>query len=157
MDPKAKPMDADTSHMVFNFQAFLVGCTTMLLCLFIQAIFVHLATGPLKRKIFSFAASGRRFAAQMVFLVSAVTLLTSHLLQIYVWGYALLLAGAEQNAHKAMVFAGSTYTTVGFANDPLPLGWQLVTIIMATSGLFSFGWSTSIMYLLSQALYPAER
>ena len=53
--------------------------------------------------------------------------------------------------------AGSTYTTVGFANDQLPYKWQLITIIMATSGLFSFGWSTSVMFLLAQTLYPSQR
>jgi hypothetical protein len=46
---------------------------------------------------------------------------------------------------------------VGFANDQLPYSWQLVTIIMATSGLFSFGWSTSVMFLLAQTLYPSQR
>jgi hypothetical protein len=70
---------------------------------------------------------------------------------------ALVWSGAEKNAHQAMVFAGSTYTTVGFANDQLPYSWQLVTIIMATSGLFSFGWSTSVMFLLAQTLYPSQR
>lgn len=147
----------ETSHNVFNVAALLIGCFTMLLCIVIQAVFIHLATTRLQPKIVSYVKTDRRFAAQLAFLASALVLLFSHLLQIYIWGSAMYLAGVEENSHRAMVFAGSTYTTVGFANDPLPLGWQLVTIIMATSGLFSFGWSTSVMFLFSQALYPTER
>jgi hypothetical protein len=32
-----------------------------------------------------------------------------------------------------------------------------MTVIMAASGFFSFGWSTAVMFLLSQALFPAEK
>jgi hypothetical protein len=60
-------------------------------------------------------------------------------------------------AHQAMVYAGSTYTTVGFISDPLPTQWQLLSVIMAVSGLLSFGWSTAVMFILSQALFPAEK
>jgi hypothetical protein len=56
-----------------------------------------------------------------------------------------------------MVYAGSTYTTVGFVSDPLPTQWQLLSVIMAVSGLFTFGWSTAVVFIISQALFPAEK
>lgn len=142
---------------VFNFKAFLVGCLPMLICLVVQAAGAHIVTLRLKPVIGALQARHEHFRAQIIFLASALILLASHLGQIYVWGVALAWAGAQSNIHQAMVFAGSTYTTVGFSNDQLPLGWQLVTIIMATSGLFSFGWSTSVMFLLAQTLYPSQR
>jgi hypothetical protein len=83
-------------------------------------------------------------------------LLISHLVQIYIWGLSLTIFDIIPSQHEAMVFAGSTYTTVGFVTDPLPVHWQLMTVIMAASGFFSFGWSTAVMFLLSQALFPAE-
>jgi hypothetical protein len=90
-------------------------------------------------------------------LLGVVILLTSHLLQIYVWGLALNLYGVIDSLHKAMVYAGSTYTTVGFITDPLPTQWQLLSIIMAVSGLFAFGWSTAVVFIISQALFPVEK
>lgn len=150
-------MALNPTPYVFNLTALIIGSATMLVCLFIQAISVHLVSLHFKPRIAHQVARRRPFLAQQIFLVAALILLISHLLQIYVWGSALYMSGAEPNSHQAMVFAGSTYTTVGFANDPLPIGWQLVTIIMATSGLFSFGWSTSVMFLLAQALYPSQR
>jgi hypothetical protein len=52
------------------------------------------------------------------------------------------------------MLAGSSYTTVGFISDALPVEWQLLIVIMATSGVFAFGWSTSIMFSLSRFVYP---
>ena len=129
----------------------------MLVCLFCQALSVGLTTAKIKPEIGKYVAAQKLWRAQATFFGSALILLISHLLQIWIWGMSLFWAGVVKDSHTAMVFAGSTYTTVGFVNDPLPLGWQLLTIIMATSGLFSFGWSTSVMFLLSQTLYPAER
>lgn len=147
---------AATSY-VFNAQAFVLGCAMLLLCLVIHACFVLLVTSRFKHYIQSLIQDQRQLSAQLIFFISIVTLLISHLIQIYVWGLFIHLWGIIPNEHQAMVFAGSTYTTVGFTSDPLPLQWQLLTIIMAVSGLFSFGWSTAIMFILSQALFPSEK
>jgi hypothetical protein len=150
-------MNTNLSPDVFNLQALAIGCATMLLCLAVQASFAHTVSLRFKPLIENYMQKKRNFAAQAIFLSSAIVLLGSHLLQIFFWGGLLYWTGVMPNNHQAMVFAGSTYTTVGFTNDTLPVSWQLVTIIMATSGLFSFGWSTSIMFLLAQTLYPSQR
>ncbi len=142
---------------VFNVQALVLGAITMLVCLFCQAVTVGLTTAKIKPQIAKLVTAKKLWSAQAVFFGSALILLCSHLFQIWIWGASLFWADVVKDSHIAMVFAGSTYTTVGFVNDPLPIGWQLLTIIMAATGLFSFGWSTSVMFLLSQTLYPAER
>lgn len=150
-------MIPNASPEVFNLPALAIGCLTMLLCLTIQASAAHTVSLRMKPLIQQFIEKRHGYLAQAIFLCSALLLLMSHLFQIYIWGLLLYETGVMANEHQAMVFAGSTYTTVGFTNDPLPLNWQLVTIIMATSGLFSFGWSTSVMFLLAQTLYPSQR
>jgi hypothetical protein len=99
----------------------------------------------------------RWILGQVLFFAAILLLLVSHLVQIYMWGTALNIFDIIPNQHQAMVFAGSTYTTAGFVSDPLSVQWQLMTVIMAASGLFSFGWSTAVMFLLSQALFPSEK
>jgi hypothetical protein len=42
-------------------------------------------------------------------------------------------------------FASNTYTTVGYGNIPLAAGWEMVAPIIAISGLFTFGWSGSVL------------
>lgn len=150
-------MGINATSYVFNFQAFLLGCGMLLLCLVVHAFFVLLVTTRFKTSIQDLIREQRKVSAQLIFFLSIVVLLISHLIQIYAWGEFTYLSGIIPNEHHAMVFAGSTYTTVGFTSDPLPTEWQLLTIIMAVSGLFSFGWSTAIMFILSQALFPSEK
>lgn len=145
-----------TAYDVFNGKAITIGSLTMVLCLFLQAILVHIATRTVKPLIARLVNVQSLLAAQLVFLVGAIALLFVHLAQIYVWGYALYLTNVVYEFNTAVIFAGSTYTTVGFVNDPLPQEWQLLTVIMAASGLFSFGWSTSLMFILAQKLYPGD-
>lgn len=114
-------------------------------------------TSKFKSGVGQLVKSNKWILAQIVFFAGILMLLISHLAQIYIWGLSLTLFDIIPNQHQAMVFAGSTYTTVGFVSDPLPAHWQLITVIMAASGFFSFGWSTAVMFLLSQALFPSEK
>jgi hypothetical protein len=43
------------------------------------------------------------------------------------------------------LFAGNTYTTVGYGDFVLPNGWRMLAPIIAMSGLFTFGWSGSVL------------
>lgn len=150
-------MNTTPVNYVFNFDALILGCTTILLCLIVQALFVTLVTTKFKNGVRQLVNANRLTLAQVVFFAGILLLLVSHLVQIYIWGLSLTIFDIIPNQHQAMVFAGSSYTTVGFVTDPLPVHWQLMTVIMAASGFFSFGWSTAIMFLLSQALFPSEK
>jgi hypothetical protein len=149
-------MNVTATNYVFNFDALILGCITILICLIVQALFVMLVTTKFKVGVRKLINGDRWVLAQVVFFACILLLLISHLLQIYIWGLALNLFDIIPDRHQAMVFAGSTYTTVGFVSDPLTVNWQLMTVIMAASGFFSFGWSTAVMFLLSQALFPSE-
>ncbi len=150
-------MEVTAGSDVFNLQAFLMGCLVLLICLAIQALFVVLAVSKCKRLISHLIRERQNLQAHFVFLFGILILLTSHLCQIYIWGLALNVYGVIDNMHQAMVYAGSTYTTVGFITDPLQIHWQLLSVIMAVSGLFAFGWSTAIIFIISQALFPEEK
>ena len=56
-----------------------------------------------------------------------------------------------------MFFAGSTYTTLGFGTNPLPLSWDLVMVVIALSGMIAFGWSISILLGMSQLVNTARQ
>lgn len=141
---------------IFNTHALLFGCGTMVLCLILQGLAVLIVMNPLKSRICMLNKDRHIILAQCVFFAGALVLLFSHLAQVYVWGILLNLSGILSDQHEAMLFAGSTYTTVGFVNNPLPREWQLAAIIMATNGFFSFAWSTSALFGLSRELYPGE-
>lgn len=146
----------DTSPNIFNWPALAAGCSALIICLAIQGVVVVLLLLKLKPRMRRLSAQKRHVAAHAFFCIAILSLLMAHLTQMYIWGLFLYVPGIMTNVHTAMLFAGSTYTTVGFTNDTLPTQWQLLAVIMATTGLFAFSWSTSAMFSLSQPLYQAE-
>ena len=61
------------------------------------------------------------------------------------WSCALVFSGLVPNWHDAGFFAGNTYTTIGYGTFILSPAWEMVAPIMAISGLFTFGWSGSVL------------
>jgi hypothetical protein len=78
--------------------------------------------------------------SSMVFM-----LLTLHLVEIVIWAAALVYSGLVVDWRAAGFFAGNTYTTVGYGTFVLPGGWHMLAPIIAISGLFTFGWSGSVL------------
>ena len=146
----------DQTVDILNWPAMLIGCAALLLCIAMQGSTVALVMGKLKPKLRALAEQNRDALAHLVFFGSILVLLASHIGQILLWAIFLYTPGIMANPHHAILLAGSTYTTVGFANDTLAEQWQMLEVIMAVTGLFAFAWSTSILYALSQQIYPSE-
>ena len=93
----------------------------------------------------------------LAFYIAAFILTISHLIEILIWGYVLSWSGLISNTHRAVIFAGSTYTTVGFGTNPLPLNWDLVMVVIALNGMVAFGWSISVLFGMTQVVTSARR
>ncbi len=72
-------------------------------------------------------------------------LLALHVLELFLWAAALAYSGLVPDWRTAGFFAGNTYTTVGYGSFALSSKWQMLAPIIAISGLFSFGWSGSVL------------
>lgn len=150
-------MTTNVELSVFNLNAALIGLAGLLICFFVQVLTVNVAIRVMLPKITFSVSKMWKIFPRVIFFSSVLMLLCSHLVQIFLWSYLLFITGIIQNLGKAFVFAGSIYSTVGFSTDPLTEQWQLITVIMAASGLFTFGWSTSIIFMLAQKITPLDK
>jgi hypothetical protein len=78
-----------------------------------------------------------------------------HICEIVLWTLYLFGLQLMDNGVQALIFAGSCYTTVGFAADTLPDGWKSLAFFIAFSGLFSLAWTTSAMIGMTNAYKAA--
>ena len=129
----------------------------LFLILVIHASYMFFVSSRYEKITDKLIASHRYEMVRIVFFLMAFLLTTSHLFEIFVWGYTLSLSGLIPNTHQAMVFAGSAYTTVGFGTNPLPVGWELVMVVIALSGMIAFGWSISVLFGMTQAVNIASQ
>jgi hypothetical protein len=106
-----------------------------------------LVNAPPYKLIFLFVAS--------IYVMSLVQLAS-----ILVWAVALYANTLIDDLRLALLFAGSSYTTLGIYSDTLPVGWKSVAFYIAFSGLFSFAIATSSMMsmlsMIAKRIYKAH-
>jgi hypothetical protein len=82
---------------------------------------------------------------ELLFGVAIFLLLTLHLTEVVVWTAALVYSKLIVNWRVAGFFVANTYTTLGYGNFVLPAQWNMLAPIIAISGLFTFGWTGSVL------------
>jgi hypothetical protein len=123
----------------------LFGAAMLIFIMFIHATGIRFTTNRLIRRSEAIMAHPTRWRADLLMSGMVFVLLSLHLLEMCVWSAALVYSGLVADWRVAGFFAGSTYTTVGYGSDILPPGWRMVAPIIAISGLFTFGWTGSVL------------
>ncbi len=121
------------------------GGVMLIVIILIHAAGVRLVTDIVARRMRIIMVHPRVWQADVVMTLSVVLLLVLHLVEIVVWSSSLVYGGLVASWRAAGFFAGNTYTTVGYGNFVLPPNWEMVAPIIAMSGLFTFGWSGSVL------------
>ena len=150
-------MLANSSEYVFNLDSIIFSGLALFLMLLFHATYMFLVSGQYE-KVTDKLISKKYFGmVPLAFYIAAFILTISHLIEILIWGYVLSWSGLISNTHRAVIFAGSTYTTVGFGTNPLPLNWDLVMVVIALNGMVAFGWSISVLFGMTQVVTSARR
>lgn len=76
---------------------------------------------------------------------AVLSLLGIHYLEILMWASAIYAVDALPDMRSAFYFSGGAYTTYGSGDLYLPKNWRLLGFMIATSGLFTFAWTTGIL------------
>src|SRR5437762_14198425 len=87
----------------------------------------------------------RREAA---FSMLILMLMFAHLIEVLIWAFALIFIGAISTLRDAYYYAAVTYTTLGYAEGTLAPQWRIIAPMMAMSGVFAFGWTTSVLFAI---------
>ena len=123
----------------------LLGGAMLIVIMFIHATSIRFTTNRLIRRSVAIMAHPTRWRADLLMSGTVFLLLGVHLVEIFIWSAALVYSGLVADWRVAGFFAGNTYTTVGYGGDILPAGWRMVAPIIAISGLFTFGWTGSVL------------
>ena len=124
---------------------FFFGGAMLLLIVLIHAAGMRTLTNIFEKRIQTLAARPSNWKPDVLMSGVVMLMLMLHLLEIFVWSAALVYAGLVDNWRVAGFFAANTYTTVGYGNFVLPDGWHMLAPIIAMSGLFTFGWTGSVL------------
>jgi len=130
---------------VMPFPDLLFGGGMLVLIMLVHGVGVHSVTGAVVRRSQDILRQPAMWRADLLMSGAVFALLGLHVLEIFLWAAALVYGGLVPNWHLAGLFSGSTYTTIGYSGMILPLGWGMLAPLIAISGLFTFGWSGSVL------------
>ena len=122
-----------------------LGGGLLLLIMLVHATGVRSVTNHVLRRSTLILARPTTWRADLLMSGTVFALLSLHVVEIAVWAAALVYSGLVHDWRAAGFFAGNTYTTVGYGTFILPNGWHMLAPIIAISGLFTFGWSGSVL------------
>jgi len=83
------------------------------------------------------------------YFMAITFLMAVQIVVIISWGLALNALSLIKDPKDAIIFAGSCYTTLGYAVQELPASWKLIPIVIALSGLFALALATASMINMS--------
>jgi len=121
------------------------GGAMMILIVLVHAAGVRTVTTHVLRRTQVIMQRPTRWEADLLMASIVFMLLALHVVEICIWSAALVYSNLVADWRSAGFFAGNTYTTVGYGNFILPNGWRMLAPIIAMSGLFTFGWSGSVL------------
>ena len=124
---------------------FVFGGGMLLLIVLIHAAAMRMLTDRFETSMQASGPRGSTWRPDLLMGVVVLLMLLLHLVEIWVWSAALVYSGLVDNWRAAGFFAANTYTTVGYGNFVLPDGWHMLAPIIAMSGLFTFGWTGSVL------------
>jgi hypothetical protein len=130
----------DLSSPLFEI---LLGTVPLLATLFIHGAGMNLVQWGFRRHRRRGLTS--RLLNGTFFAVSILVLVITHLSEIALWTAALIGIGAISSLRDAYYYVAGTYTTLGYGEGTLPHQWRLLAPMIAISGLFAFGWTTSVL------------
>ena len=121
------------------------GGAMLIFIVLVHAAGVRAVTDHVSRRSLAIANRPTVWRADLLMGSSVFLLLALHLVETVIWAASLVYGGLIVNWRVAGFFAGNTYTTVGYGGMVLPPGWEMLAPIIAISGLFTFGWSGSVL------------
>ena len=123
----------------------LFGGVMLILIMLVHAAGMRWTSGHVLRRSTALLMRPKRWRADLLTSGMVFVLLGLHLFEMFAWAASLVYSGLIPDWRMAGFFAGNTYTTIGYGNFILPDGWKMLAPIIAMSGLFTFGWTGSVL------------
>ena len=133
-----------------DLPGYLLGGAMLLLVMVFHGLVLLQIAKRYEVKTFLYLAEKRYSVVALCFYTSVFFLFLTHVAEILIWGVALYVFKLLPALGQSILFAGSTYTAMGFMEDILPDGWKMLAVIIAFSGMFAFAWTASVMISMTK-------
>ncbi len=122
-----------------------VGAFGLVVVIFIHGAGIRVINRRFSRAWVRIGPQTAHWRSELLLGLVIFSLTALHLFETLLWAWPLHLSDVIPNLRDAYFCVLESYTTLGAGRVELPERWRLIGPIIAMSGLFTFGWTASVL------------
>ena len=123
----------------------LVGVLILIVIIFVHGIGMRRVNRRFSAAWARVTPSTPHWRADLLLAFAIGSLALVHLIETFLWAVPLYLMDIIPRMCDSYYYVLESYTTLGEGDVVLPEQWRLIGPIIAMSGLFTFGWTASVL------------
>ena len=123
----------------------LVGTIGLIVIIFVHGISIRVINRRFSERWVHVTPHTARWRVNLMLAVTIAALSVAHFAETLLWALPISYTGMIPEMRDSYYFVLESYTTLGESSVGLPDRWRLIGPIIAMSGLFTFGWTGSVL------------
>jgi len=123
----------------------LVGTVFLIVVIFVHGVGIRTIGLQFNKSWVHVTGATPRWRMNLVLAVTIAALALLHFAETLLWAVPLYLKEIIPSMRDSYYYVLESYTTLGEGNVTLPDRWRLLGPIIGMSGLFTFGWTGSVL------------
>ena len=137
-------MDHHLSNPNPVFEIF-VGTVILIIVIFVHGVGIRSVSLQFSKFWAHVTSATPRWRMNLVLAATIAALALLHFAETLLWAVPLYVRDIIPSMRDSYYYVLENYTTLGEGNVTLPDRWRLLGPIIAMSGLFTFGWTGSVL------------
>ncbi len=123
----------------------LLGTLILVVVIFVHGIGIRTINRRFNKSWARVHSATPHWRINSLLAVAIGSLTALHLVETLVWAIPISVAGLIPKMRDSYYYVLESYTTLGEGDVALPDQWRLIGPMIAMSGLFTFGWTGSVL------------
>ena len=127
------------------FLEIAVGTLILIAVIFVHGSGIRIINRHFSNSWVRMTSTTPHWRLNLLLAVTIGSLAALHFAETLIWAIPISVRGLIPSMRDSYYFVLENYTTLGEGNVRLPDHWRLLGPIIAISGLFTFGWTGSVL------------
>jgi len=134
-----------------------LGTLIMIVIIFVHGVGIRTINQRFSKSWIHMNSATPHWRINLLLAATISSLAALHFAETLLWAAPLSLTGLISSMRDSYYFVLESYTTLGEGSVSLPDRWRLIGPIIAMSGLFTFGWTGSVLVSIMTEIGKLDR